>query len=371
MKPIVERLRLTGPTLLVDRKRAQQNIACMAEKASRSGVRLRPHFKTHQAAQVGEWYRDAGVSAITVSSVSMAQYFAHHGWHDITVAIPVNLREIETINALAEQVSLHLLVESPEAVRFLGERLHAPASVWLKIDTGYHRTGMLHNEIDSICRVAAEIGKAGKLRFRGLLTHAGHTYKAKSRREVKAIYAETLDRLQQVRQVLADRLQLAAEISVGDTPGCTTVESFGAVDEIRPGNFVFFDAMQMVHGICGAEHIALAVACPVLAKHASRQEIVLYGGAVHLSKESVLLENGETCFGLIALPETAGWSAPVASAYVASVSQEHGIVKAGPELFRRVQIGDFLIVLPAHSCLAANLLKQYVTLDGERFAAGP
>ena len=46
------------------------------------------------------------------------------------------------------------------------------------------------------------------------------------------------------------------------------------------------------------------------------------------------------------------------------MSQEHGIIQADETLFQQAQIGDLLLVLPVHSCLTANLLKRYLTLDG-------
>lgn len=46
------------PTILIDRERAQENIRRMAEKARRGGVRFRPHFKTHQSGEAGEWFRE-------------------------------------------------------------------------------------------------------------------------------------------------------------------------------------------------------------------------------------------------------------------------------------------------------------------------
>ncbi|UCC76385.1 MAG: hypothetical protein JSW37_12885, partial [Anaerolineales bacterium] len=67
--------------------------------------------------------RDLGVDAITVSSLDMAACFADRGWNDITVAFPVNLLEIEKVNALAAEIALGLLVESKEAVQFLAARL--------------------------------------------------------------------------------------------------------------------------------------------------------------------------------------------------------------------------------------------------------
>ena len=124
------------PTMLLDERRARRNIAAMAEKARRSGVRFRPHFKTHQSAAVGEWFRAEGVAAITASSLDMALYFADHGWRDIMVAFPANIREMTKINDLAARVRLHLLVDSPATVAAMRLWLTAPVGVWMEVDAG-------------------------------------------------------------------------------------------------------------------------------------------------------------------------------------------------------------------------------------------
>src|SRR4030042_2672023 len=96
-----------SPTFLLDKQRVLKNIEKMAGKAKASGARFRPHFKTHQSAEVGNWFRDFGVTAITVSSLDMASYFAKHGWSDITVAFIVNTLEIDIINDLAGRIKLN------------------------------------------------------------------------------------------------------------------------------------------------------------------------------------------------------------------------------------------------------------------------
>jgi len=120
------------PTLLLDPAKARRNIHQMVAKAHSQDVRLRPHFKTHQSAQVGEFFREESIAAITVSSVEMGAYFARHGWKDILVAFPVNVREIDEINVLAKTAHLGLLIESTETMRFLGQNLKAPVDVWIK-----------------------------------------------------------------------------------------------------------------------------------------------------------------------------------------------------------------------------------------------
>jgi len=44
---------IVKPTLVLDEACARRNIARMAEKARRQGIRFRPHFKTHQSAGIG------------------------------------------------------------------------------------------------------------------------------------------------------------------------------------------------------------------------------------------------------------------------------------------------------------------------------
>jgi D-serine deaminase-like pyridoxal phosphate-dependent protein len=48
---------ISKPTLLLDQRKAIKNLQRMAGKAEKSYVRFRPHFKTHQSARVGEWFR--------------------------------------------------------------------------------------------------------------------------------------------------------------------------------------------------------------------------------------------------------------------------------------------------------------------------
>ena len=352
------------PTLLLNEGTARRNIQHMASKAAESNVRFRPHFKTHQSASVGEWFRESGVEAITVSSVDMASYFAGHGWSDITVAFPVNLRQLDTLNELAGRIRLNLLLESAETAEALNRELRYESAAWLKVDTGYGRTGIPWNDFSTLQAVSAVVGRSRSLNLAGLLTHAGHTYGAGSTNTIADIFTETISRLGQARDVLAGAGR-RIDLSVGDTPGCSIVPRFSAVDEVRPGNFVFYDLSQLFFGACAERDIAVAVACPVVAKHSARSRVVIYGGAVHLSKEATLDANDRPIYGGVALPTDEGWSKIFASSAVRSLSQEHGVVQCEPELFDQVQVGDLLIIVPVHSCLTANLLGRYLTLDGD------
>jgi len=70
-------------------------------------------------------------------------------------------------------------------------------------------------------------------------------------------------------------------------------------------------------------------------------------------------------FGRIVLFSESGWSEPVPDAVMTTLSQEHGIIKVQRELFEQLNIGDVIGILPVHSCLTADAMGKYMTLDGE------
>ena len=59
-----------------------------------------------------------------------------------------------------------------------------------------------------------------------------------------------------------------------------------------------------------------------------------------------------------------GWSDAWPDSYVMKVSQEHGVIQTTDEIINKIQIGEFIGILPVHSCLTADCMGEYMTLDG-------
>jgi D-serine deaminase-like pyridoxal phosphate-dependent protein len=353
------------PVFLVDKSKVLHNVDRIVRKARASGVTLRPHFKTHQSADLAEWLRDFGINKITVSSVEMAEYFSRNGWTDITIAVPVNIHQIPKINTLAKAIDLHVIIDAEFSAVRLSDGITVPLNVWIEIDTGHHRTGIPAERIDQVLKLAAIVSHAPALRFKGILTHDGHSYDAPGVREILTIHEKSLAALQKTKQALEAEGFSRLLVSVGDTPSCTVVDRYAPpIDETRPGNFVFYDLMQKSLGVCHDEDIAVGVACSVISKSAERKELVVYGGSVHLSKESLPLPSGRPFFGQIArLNEDQGsWTALAEDVYLSSLSQEHGQVTGPEDFVRSVQIGDTLIILPIHACITASLYSEFHVL---------
>ncbi|OQY30398.1 MAG: hypothetical protein B6244_00655 [Candidatus Cloacimonetes bacterium 4572_55] len=354
------------PTVILDKPQILRNIKKMAQKARISGVKFRPHFKTHQSHTIGDWFRECGARAISVSSLDMAQYFTDRGWRDITIALLANILEIDKINVLSSTIRLNLIVDSMAMVQALHAGLKYPVKIWLKIDVGYERTGATWDDTQTIVSIAKAVLHYPKMHFVGLLAHSGQSYRARSTEQVRQVYNQTVKRMRFVRKILHGYGVKKCKISVGDTPTCSVIENLSAVDEIRPGNFVFNDLMQEQIGSCQPNEIAIGVACPVIGKYAQRQQIVIIGGAVHLSKEYIVDRQGKRLFGYITDLEGDSLGSIYKTTPVRTLSQEHGCIQIDDrDLFDQIEVGNLILISPVHSCLTCNLFTKYKTLQGE------
>lgn len=360
-------LNITRPTLLLDEKKAMANLDRMLAKAERTGTELIPHFKTHQSKEIGDLIKERGVRRITVSSVKMAEYFAESGWDDITVAFPFNPLEVGAINKMLGQgIRLTILVSDALVLPKLKEAFSGKVQVLVEVDTGYNRSGIDSSEIDLIKSVVGQINQNDQLEFYGLYCHPGNTYHADSIEDIRLIWSSSIKKMNLIKNAIEPLVE-NVKIRMGDTPGCTVVEDMTGVDEIGPGNFIFYDLVMNYLNVCDETDIAVAVACPVVAKYASRKEIIVHGGAVHFSKDHLFDEQEQKFFGELVILAEDGWSRIIPNAKLVSLSQEHGVLKVADEVFETIEIGDVLGFLPIHSCLTANLLKSYQSLNGQSY----
>ena len=356
-------MKISKPTLLLDLQKCKNNIKRMVDKAEKNNLIFRPHFKTHQSVQIGKIFKELGVDKITVSSAEMAQYFADSGWNDITIAFPFNPLEKNEIENLADKINLNILISSSDSAEKLMQTTNKKLNYFIEIDTGYHRSGILIEDILQIKKIIPLLQKQHN--FKGFLTHSGHTYQANSTDEILTIHNDTISKMSILKNIFKSEFPNLI-ISTGDTPSCTLADNFGNVNEIRPGNFVFFDLMQYNLGVCKFKEIAVCVACPVVDIHRERNEIVINGGGVHFSKEFIM-QTGKKNFGLVLKLNETGWQKPVEVFYLKSLSQEHGIINASAEIINEISIGDVVGIIPVHSCMTANLMGSYKTLDGQIF----
>jgi D-serine deaminase-like pyridoxal phosphate-dependent protein len=338
---------LATPALLLDLDRLDANLSRMAEKCAGLGVALRPHLKTHKCVEVAELQRQRGASGVTVSTLYEARVFADHGFDDITWAFPFIPSRLDEARRLAERITLRITLDAPQTLEML-EAAGVPFHVWLKIDCGYHRAG-LDPEAAATLDLARRLAASPTLLFDGLLTHSGHAYHAGSRAELRAIAEQERRAVAELRARLADEgIDVAA--SVGSTPAMSAVTSLAGVQEARPGNYAFYDGMQVGIGSCAATDCAVTVLATVVSSQPGASHCVVDAGALVLSKDTAP-QFPAAGFGTVYDDYASGTLLP--DARLNSLSQEHGT------LVPPLPVGTRVRILPNHSCLTVACFDEY------------
>ncbi|HWN44576.1 MAG TPA: alanine racemase [Thermoanaerobaculia bacterium] len=345
--------RVPTPALLLDLDVLECNLSRMADRCAQMGVALRPHVKTHKCLEIAQRQRLLGARGITVSTLHEARVFSERlseRFDDITWAFPVQLTRLDEVRELAERITLRLVVDTKEAVQAL-ESLELPLHVWIKVDCGSHRAGVDPDSPGAV-ELARSLAGSSRLRFDGILTHAGHAYHARGREAV----ADVAEDERRVMTGFAERLRgegiEVPEVSVGSTPGMWTVRGLRGVDEVRPGNYAFNDFEQVTLGACEARDCALTVLASVVSAQPGRNWCVTDAGALALSKDPGFGDSMGEVFE--------DYEAGVLSgeARLTALSQEHGILSAPRPVGSRIR------VLPNHSCLTAACFDEYLVVRG-------
>jgi D-serine deaminase-like pyridoxal phosphate-dependent protein len=359
--------RLPTPAAIVDRDRLEANTVRIAERVERLGARLRPHVKTHKCVEAARLSVRGHFGGITVSTLAEARFFAAAGFRDITYAVPISVHRLMDAAEIARRIdALHLVLDHPSTLAALEECARANTvrfSVFLKVDCGYHRAGVDPNDEESIA-LARRMASSPQVDFRGILTHAGHSYHAKTGDEIRVVAEEE----RAVMARFAGRLARAGapppEVSIGSTPTISLGESLEGITEARPGNYVFYDRFQATVGSCSIENAAFSVLTTILGHYPERNEILIDAGGLALSRDEGPTHVDAGCgFGSL-------FSADMKKSYpslrIHSLSQEHGKIRGDlPIDYDELGVGTRLRIVPNHSCLSAALFDSYQVVEGD------
>ena len=169
---------LPTPSVLIEQSRLARNIDRMQAAVDATGRRLRPHAKTHKSIAIARQQLTRGARGITCAKLGEAEVFAAAGIEDIRVAYPLNPVNIARVLALTRRTTTVLHRRPPRRCRRMVGGLAAAGrtvDVLVKVDVGLHRCGIDPGAPDA-ARFVAEVANLPGLRFRGLLSHAGHAY---------------------------------------------------------------------------------------------------------------------------------------------------------------------------------------------------
>ncbi len=166
--------------MLVEQSRVERNIERMQEVASAHGPRLRPHSKTHKSPSLARLQIARGAVGICCAKLGEAEVFAESGIDDIRIPYPLNPVNADRVVALLDRTHLSFIVDHAAVARGWSDamqRAEREVDVLVKVDVGFHRCG-IDPEAAGAAEFVAAVAALPGLRFKGLLSHAGHAYGA-------------------------------------------------------------------------------------------------------------------------------------------------------------------------------------------------
>lgn len=352
---------LATPALLLEKDRLDRNLARLSSRMAAGGVVLRPHMKTAKSVDVARRAYPSEPGPITVSTLAEAEYFARHGFKDMTYAVGLAPHTAERAMRLQKAgIDLKVLLDSPEQATMLGAAGRAAGvmpSAFIEIDCDGHRGGLTPTD-PKLVAVAAAMAEAG-VKLAGILTHAGESY---SLRTPEALVAAA-ENERAVAVAAAETLRTAGHecpaVSVGSTPTAHFAEDLTGVTEIRAGVYMFFDLVMHGVGVCTTDDIAISVLATVIGTKPEKGWILVDAGWMALSRDrGTAAQRVDQGYGLVC--DLSGKIYP--DLIVAQVSQEHGIlaIRSGSaRALPDISIGAKVRILPNHACATASQHELY------------
>jgi D-serine deaminase-like pyridoxal phosphate-dependent protein len=351
---------LPTPAVLVDTARLARNLDRMQAAATTRGMRLRPHAKTHKLPAVARMQIDRGAVGVCCAKLGEAEVFAEQGIENIRVPYPLHPVNAERVLALADRVELSFITDDPAIARQwseVGQRAGRTLDVLVKVDVGFHRCG-IDPDLPGAGSVVREIAELPGLRFKGLLSHAGHAYGANSEAEIAAV-AQSEARL--LRDLAMASGVPCEELSVGSTPSARFSLQQPGLTELRPGNYAYYDRTQVGLRAATWDDCALTVLARVVSRPA-RDRVIFDSGSKTLTNDGArgfsALDGHGTTFTDVNGTE------PDPSLCIERLSEEHATVRV-VDGETRLTTGDLVRIVPNHSCVVSNMVDAVWFVDGE------
>ena len=370
---------LPTPSLLVEQSRLQDNLAAMQDKADGNDVTLRPHVKTHKSGALARRQRGRGAEGLTVATVKEAETFVDAGFDDVRVAYPVTGRDKhERLQDLRDDATLSFTVDTAagaEQASAVYAGADDPVDVLVEVDVGHGRCGVHWADKDAAVTLAQHVASLPGLRLAGILTHAGQAYNGPSDGDTEAEALRRASRHERDRMLSVASAVAEAEgagvtpetfdISIGSTPSMAAFENAERdgfrVTEIRPGNYVMHDAIQVALGAASLPDCALTVLTTVISTQEKPDGT--HHAFVDAGKKVFTTDTGYGTDGHgIALADSAAMR-PHPGITVDHLSEEHGWLTLSDDA--ALTVGDRLRIVPNHACVTVANQDRLHLVDGD------
>lgn len=331
---------------------------------------------------------------------------------NVLYGIPLVPSQVGRLAKIALEVgegSISVMIDHPDQVEYLQEFFAItkfPASVFVKVDTGYHRAGLPPAALNKkgLLEKLAEVEKQGYATLLGVYSHSSLSYAGTSPEDAMTHLTQEIDGC---KEALERHLQLFPSkkdliISVGATPQALASQNLLGENASRPetialkkllqtpfaqdlnakvkveihaGVYTLLDMQQLstkarFNTGSPEEEIAISVLAEVCSVYNDNER----------AKPEALLAAGTLALGREPCPSYPGWGvvshwrlgAPIPPSRLIAerISQEHSIVafedSANNPSKIPFRVGQVVKLYPNHACVTASFYGFYFVVDSDQ-----
>ncbi|MEM6499759.1 MAG: DSD1 family PLP-dependent enzyme [Pseudomonadota bacterium] len=336
------------PALLIDLDAFEANLATLAAAAKESGVRLRPHAKTHKSPIIARKQMALGAVGQCCQKVSEAEILVEAGIEDVLVTNEVwGRRKLDRLAGLARHAKVGVCVDHAQNLADISAaamRAGTEIGLLVEIDVGAGRCGVTSPE--EALALAQAVETAGGVRFRGLQAYHGSAQHKRSQQEREAAIGGSAEITKATVEILSNA-GIDCEIVGGAGTGTFEIEAASGIwNELQAGSYIFMDADYAKNRAADGRPISQF-------QHAL---FVMVTAMSQPAPNKLVVDAGHKALGNDAgFPDVWG----IDGASYSRPSDEHGAIELGPSE-HAATVGDRLLLVPGHCDPTVNLHDWYV-----------
>ena len=219
------------PALIVDLDAFESNLRRLAERVKGSGVRLRPHAKTHKCPVIALKQMELGAVGVCCQKVSEAEAMVYGGVKDVLVTNEVVGRQkLRRLMGLAGSARIGICADDPAQIADLeaaAKEASITLPVYVEINMGGNRCGVEPGE--PAAELAARVAALPGLRFEGLQGYEGNLQHVRDPAERRQRCLTSMERLIASRRAVESR---GLPIRIVSTAGTGTHAIAGEIDGV-------------------------------------------------------------------------------------------------------------------------------------------
>jgi D-serine deaminase-like pyridoxal phosphate-dependent protein len=345
------------PALVVDLDAFERNLKRLADRVAGTGVRLRPHAKTHKCAVIALKQMELGAVGVCCQKVSEAEALAYGGVKDVLVTNEiVGKTKLRRLMGLAGMARIATCADDPAQIAALDAAAGEAGitlPVHVEVNMGGNRCGVEPGE--PALALARQVMDAAHLSFAGLQAYHGSAQHLRTWEERQKAIAGAVEKAGSTRDLLAKNGIACANITGAGTGTFEFEAGSGVYTELQCGSYIFMDADYGKNlDRDGHETRAFEPSLFVWATVMSRP-----------TEDRAIVDAGLKALGMDSGPPNV-WDEPAAR--FDRASDEHGrLVISGAT--NRLRLGDKIKLVPGHCDPTVNLYDWYVGVRGDRVEA--